>query len=357
MTQAVTLAQAGNSNGTFRNKIINGAMVIDQRNAGAAITSSNYNGNVYCTDRWNAYANVASKISIQQSTSAPGGFTNSLLITSASAYTLGAGELQSVRQFIEGYNFADIGWGTSSAKPVTVSFWVQSSLTGTFSGHIQNAAQTYTYIFTYNITVANTWQYVTVTIPGQTSGAWPTNNTAACQLTFMLGSGATYGSGTANAWQTGNIWAAAGSVSLVAVNNATWQITGVQLEIGTVPTAFELRSYSKELMMCQRYFQLTNPSNQYAGGGLVGSGQSSGYCGTSYSFPVVMRATPSVTRGGTRDTWYVAGISSNASAAINGSNYYYSPTSIFMEVGTFSPSIITGFFAIYNGQLSISAEL
>ena len=235
----------------MKNRIINGAMVIDQRNAGASVTPT---GSAYTLDRWQLSVGVASKLSVQQSSTAPTGFKNSTLITTASAYTASAGDYLSYCQKVEGFNCADLDWGTANAKTVTVSFWVRSSLTGTFSGAIQNGGASRSYPFTFVISSANTWEYETVTIAGDTSGTWLTTNGVGLELHFNLGSGSDR-LGTAGAWNSNWNTGATGSVALVQTASATMNITGVQLEVGSTATSFDYRPYGTELVLCQRYFE------------------------------------------------------------------------------------------------------
>jgi hypothetical protein len=256
MTLAVNIAQSGSNNVTFRNRIINGACVIDQRNAGASVSVQTSTS--YVLDRWSAEASQNSKFSMQQnagSVTPPAGFTNYLGCTSSSAYTVGSSDYFLIDQPIEGYNMADLAWGTANAKTVTVSFWVYSSLTGTFGATINNNAQNRTYPFTYTISSANTWTYITSTIPGSTDGTWVTNNGIGARLRFNLGTGSTY-SAAAGAWSTTSlVFAPTGSTQVVATNGATLYITGVQLEAGTTASPFEYRQYGTELALCQRYFE------------------------------------------------------------------------------------------------------
>jgi hypothetical protein len=275
----------------FVNRIINGEMDIDQRNAGAAVTITSTVANTYTLDRWAGFGLQASKFSIQQSTVAPAGFVNSLLATSLTAYSVLTGDIFRVSQVIEGLNVSDLAWGTANAQPVTISFWVRSSLTGTFSGSLLNSATDRSYVFSYTISAANTYEYKTVTIPGDTSGTWLTTNGIGIRLGFNLGSGATY-STTAGAWSAGAFTAATGSVSVVGTNGATFYITGVQLEKGSTATPFEFRSIGTELGLAQRYYQkLGNVS--YAG---IGSGfqQSTSIAMFVAKQNVVMRASPSL---------------------------------------------------------------
>jgi hypothetical protein len=237
----------------FKNRIINGAMVIDQRNAGASVTGSTTNP--FSVDRWQTVSSQNSKFTAQQnagSVTPPAGFINYLGITSSSAYSIVAADQFRIFQSIEGLNVADLAWGTVNAATVTLSFKVYSSLTGTFGGSLANNAYARSYPFTYTISTANTWTTISVTIAGDTSGTWQTNNGNGVIVSFGLGVGSTL-SGTAGAWATASYTSAAGAVSVVGTSGATFYITGVQLEKGSVATSFDQRAYSQELAMCQRY--------------------------------------------------------------------------------------------------------
>lgn len=238
----------------FKNRIINPGMVIDQRNNGASVTPAN---NTYTLDRWKNYQTTASKYSVQRnagSVTPPTGFTNYLGITSLSAYSVLSSDYYTLQQVIEGFNIADLGWGTANAATVTLSFLVRSSLTGTFGGSVFNSAGNRSYPFSYTISAANTWTSVSVTIPGDTTGTWATDNTAGIQVCFGLGSGSTFTS-TAGAWAAGLFTQPTGTVSVVGTNGATWYVTGVQLERGSNATSYEFRSYGQELQLCQRYYE------------------------------------------------------------------------------------------------------
>ena len=302
----------------FKNRIINGNMVIDQRNAGASVTPT---AGQYTLDRWTFQLSASSKLTVQQnagSVTPPAGFTNYLGITSSSAYSVGAGDYFTVRQIIEGYNIADLAWGTANAKTVTLSFWVRSSLTGTFGGVLTNSNYSRSYPFTYTISSANTWEQKSVTVTGDTSGTWQTTTSAGINVEFGLGVGSTY-SGTAGAWAGAAYDSATGAVSVVGTNGATFYITGVQLEVGTQATTFTTAggSYGAELVLCQRYFNRMNLVNFT---GIVGWADTTTDFITMISFPVVMRDSPTFTSSGAGSVLIIR--KAGAPAAINTTDIY-----------------------------------
>ena len=290
----ITQSNTFNSASTFgfKNRIINGAMMIDQRNAGASVTPTDAQ---YTLDRWMFRVSQASKLTTQQnqgSVTTPTGLLSYLGITSSSSYSIASGDFFAVTQRIENFNLSDLGWGTASASPVTLSFWVRSSLTGTFGGSIYNGSGNRSYPFTYTISVANTWEQKSVTIAGDTSGTWfANNNGSGMSVNFGLGVGSTY-SATAGAWNSSLTFSATGATSVVGTSGATFYITGVQLEKGSTATSFDYRPYGTEFNLCQRYYYkaVTGTSfNQLA------------FCNvrtttSHYAFmqlPVTMRANPS----------------------------------------------------------------
>ena len=294
MTLAVNLAQGASNNVTFRNRIINGAMVIDQRNAGASVSfTSSF---AYYLDRFGGRLSSSSGSTIAQSSTAPTGFNKSLLVTIGTGASATAGQLNAFYQAIEGYNVADLGFGTANAKPITLSFWVRSSLTGTFGGSFQNNANNRSYPFTYTINSANTWEYETITIAGDTTGTWETTNSGGLTIWFDLGSGSNY-QGTAGAWAGADYRAASGTTSLVATSGATINITGVQLEAGTTASPFEYRQYTTELQLCQRYYQKFNGS-QYLNES-VGAAAATTVIYYNKPFITSMRAAPTFSSSGT----------------------------------------------------------
>ena len=239
----------GGSLAGARNRIINGDMRIDQRNAGASVTSSDS----YVMDRWKIFENTDGVFSCQKVSDAPAGFVNSAKITITTAdSSLAASQRGLFFQQIEGFNTDDLAFGTASAKTITLSFWVKSSVTGSYGGSLVNGNATRSYPFSYTVSSANTWEQKSIPIPGDTTGTWATDNTASFQVILCLGTGTDF-AGAANTWASSNFSAPTSSVNLFATLNATWQITGVQLEPGTVATPFERRSYGQELALCQRY--------------------------------------------------------------------------------------------------------
>jgi len=282
----------------FKNRIINGAMVIDQRNAGASVNPP-ANIATYVTDRFAFGVSQTSKLTAQQSSTAPVGFVKSLLVTSSSAYTVGASESFLFNQRIEGFNIADLGWGTANAKTITLSFWVRSSLTGTFGGSLYSYSGDVSYPFVYTINSANTWEYETVTIAGPTTGTFPTDNSGSLVVNFSLGAGATV-SGTAGSWSSTLYRSATGATSVVGTSGATFYITGVQLEKGSTATSFDYRPYGTELALCQRYYETVGIDGTGSlilpGGCATAAGQQ---INSTLVYKVTKRNTPQVTKVGT----------------------------------------------------------
>ena len=339
---------------SFKNRIINGAMQIDQRNAGASVTPANL---AYTLDRWqSAMFPNASKYSVQRnaaSVTPPVGFTNYLGVTSLSAYSIGSGDDYDIRQYIEGFNAADLGWGTANADTVTLSFWVRSSLTGTFGGALTNVNGR-SYPFSYTINSANTWEKETITIAGDTSGTWLTNNGIGITVVFGLGVGSTY-SGTAGAWAGSSLFSATGATSVVGTSGATFYITGVQLEKGSTATAFDYRPYGTELSLCQRYYEKSYDQTIVPGAvsnlGMFTSIRGNGIAGTSTTFKATKRTTPTMT-----------GYSPVSGTAANGRDYNsgVDRAIIFDAIGDSAFTVTMGAAAVSSGfgvQWVSSAEL
>ena len=351
---------AAMSSSFLRNRIINGDMRIDQRNAGTEVNPAVTQ--TYYLDRWQATSTAASKYKIGQNAGAvtpPTGYTNYLGLTSLSAYTVGAAESFGVRQLIEGLNVSDLAWGTASAATVTLSFWVRSSLTGTFGGSLRNSDGTRSYPFTYTISVANTWEQKTVTVAGDTSGTWLTTNGIGIILIFSIGAGSTF-SGTAGAWAATNYLSATGATSVVGTSGATFYITGVQLEVGAVATPFERQLYNAQLAQCQRYYYKLVPDINSAFG--VGYNSSTTLAYIVVPFPTTMRATPTaLEQNGTAANYRVreAGGAVNCSSVVSFTNASASSSFVIFTVasgltvgrGTFGESNATGAYLAWSTEL------
>jgi hypothetical protein len=368
--QVLTTDGAGNigfssvtaNNVGFRNRIINGAMMIDQRNAGASVTPTN---GQFITDRWRYASTQTSKFTAQQnagSVTPPIGFINYLGFTSSSSYSVVSGDVFSIVQPIEGLNVADLGWGTADAQTVTLSFRVRSSLTGTFGGSLANASQARSYPFTYTISSANTWETKTVTIAGDTSGTWATDTSTGILLQISLGTGSTYSS-SAGSWQAGNYWSATGAVSVVGTNGATFYITGVQLEKGSTATSFDYRPYGTELALCQRYYWQLAPVNSLSQFPSVSTGTALSATQGRFNFQyrTSMRAAPTITiTSGTNQNISVqagaVGVTLSSLTAV------YAGTESSLVDTNLSASVTSGaalvaFIADANGVVRYSAEL
>jgi hypothetical protein len=284
----------------FKNRIINGAMMIDQRNAGTAVTSIGSAG-IYITDRWksfatNTWSTSTAVFAMQQnrgSVTPPSGFTNYLGVsTTTAAASLPATATHDLTQTIEGFNIADLAWGTASASPVTLSFWVRSNLTGTFGGSLSNGSYNRFYVFSYTINAANTWEQKTITIAGDTSGTWLTNNGIGVNLSFSLGAGSSMMTAPGS-WGSSVLSAPTGQQQICASTSNIFQITGVQLEKGSTATSFDYRPYGTEFDLCLRYFQswtAVGSINYWGGTGRL-----------LFNLPVQMRATPTFALTGTGD--------------------------------------------------------
>jgi len=334
----------------FKNRIINGAMVIDQRNAGASVT--NVVSGLYTLDRWRMFGDQASKFTVQQnagSVTPPSGYTNYLGATSSSAYSVGAAELFNVAQRIEGFNTADLAWGTAGAQTVTLSFWVRSSLTGTFGGALRNSAGNRSYPFSYTISTANTWEYETITISGDTSGTWiGATNGIGVLLNFSLGTGTT-NSGTAGAWSGSDFFSVTGAVSVVGTNGATFYITGVQLEKGSTATSFDYRPYGTELALCQRYYQAAGGTGSAYPRILQNAYTAGAYIGQSFPYIVSMRATP---------TGAIVGAFTNQNTTAGANTINTSKDGFLLYTTAPSATVIAGLYPTdATGLITLSAEL
>jgi hypothetical protein len=267
---------------------------------------------------------------VQRSTDAPTGFTNSLLVTSLSAYSVTGNDYFGVYQYVEGFNVADLGYGAAGAATVTFSFWVKSSLTGSFGGSLENGAQNRCYSFAYTISAANTWEYKTVTAVGDTTGTWAKDNSAGFTVWFGLGAAGTR-VGTAGSWgtQSASGLQPTGTTNVVGTNGATFYITGVQLEAGSVASPFERRDYGRELLMCYRYcFAETNENAAYR---WFGQGYTTSTTAASIGrpLPVTMRTSPTATI--VNPTGFIVDRSSGAAAVTSITLWFTTATYVRYE--------------------------
>jgi len=363
-----TLPEANGGTGTttgyygFKNRIINGEMDIDQRNAGASVTA---NDGVYGVDRFKTVASQTSKLNVQQNagnltgTNLPSGYKYYLGYTSTSAYSITSTDYFQINQSIEGFNIADLNWGTANAQTVTLSFWVRSSLTGTFAGLLLNSAFTHSYPFTYTISSANTWEQKSITIAGPQVASWDSSNGIGVSIRWGLGLGSTFTGGTNNTWNSGTLWSSAGT-SVVGTNGATFYITGVQLEKGSTATSFDYRPIGTELALCQRYTFVWDAAQGGSNFPKIGLGffsTSSVFKGFTY-FPVTMRSAPtSITSSGAINMFDGAANYTATSIAIDQSH----PLTISYEVGCSGATAFRPALFQANGnntaKLIVSAEL
>jgi hypothetical protein len=338
----------------FKNRIINGAMVIDQRNAGASVTPT---ADAYTLDRWTNGMSQASKMTIQQSSTVPSGFSKSLSVTVASAYTPAASEWFGFFQKIEGFNSADLGFGAAGASTVTISFWVRSSITGSYGFSLSNSSQNRSYPVLYTVNSANTWEQKTITIPGDTSGTWVgATNGIGMLCIWSLGAGSSFLQ-TANAWGTGLGLGTTGQTNWITNAGATFFITGVQLEKGSTATSFDYRPYGTELQLCQRYFaKMGQGSASFAA---FGAGMYNTTTGTNLflKYPTTMRVSPTLSYGGAIQV--TSGATGNVITAIN--NTYMGLDSCLWQPSGMSGTLGYGAVILGNSDntcfVAFSAEL
>ena len=300
MTGAPSIGGAGLGMGMgFRNRIINGDMRIDQRNAGASVT--NTTNNLFAVDRW--FTNLAGEynnnvISQQNldSLTPPANFKNYLGVKITTGTAAGASPFLSFRQQVEGYNIADAGYGTSSAQTLTCSFWARSNLVGTYAFTVRGGTPTRSYVTNFTINLADTWEFKTFVIPGDTDTGvvWESTIGAAFHVNIGLNSfQGVFSTSTLNQWHTGSFTGSTTqSNNFATTTGNAFYITGVQLEKGATATAFDYRDYGRELIMCQRYFQTITAAPG------VGQHGSTTVADLSFTFRVDMRTTPTATPAG-----------------------------------------------------------
>jgi hypothetical protein len=334
-------------------------MTIDQRNAGASITPTD---SQYSLDRWRCALAQSSKYSVQQnagSVTPPAGFTNYLGVTSLSAYSSGSSDYFGIDQSIEGFNTADLNFGSANANTITISFWVRSSgLTypATFGGSIRNSALNRSYVFGYSISAANTWEFKTITIIGCPDGTWLTTNGNGIRLWFDLGSGSSFNT-AANAWTAGSFLTSSGNTSVVGTNGATLYLTGIQLEVGSTATSFDYRPYTTELQLCQRYYQTLGSQNNSDRIPCFAGNATEVFSANLLLVPMRAQPTLSITGVMAFDSYYVG---TTVQSSTNVGRNSGGTLSVIASFGNFSgltrgnPG---GLYGNTTGVLNISAEL
>jgi hypothetical protein len=293
----------------FKNRIINGTMVIDQRNAGANVTLSN--STQFPVDRFGAFKDTAAATcKAEQSSTVPnGGFAKSLLWTTTTGSAAGVNEDACIRQYIEGYNIADFGFGTSDAQSFTLSFWVRSSVAGTYGVSLANSAANRCYMATYTVNATNTWERKTITVVGDTSGTWLTDNGLGLRIFWDMGSGTNRSIAASSSWGSSYGTGLTGGVKISANTGAIFYLAGVQLERGSTASSFEYRSHGTELALCQRYCVVWGPTNSHLG---LGTAYGTTAMNITVPVPVPMRTTPTPSKTTTGGNWLNTYVSSTA---------------------------------------------
>ena len=336
------------TNRSNENYIINGGCVVDQRNSGSAVTSG------FAIDRTQIEGFDGGGTGTgQRVTDSPSGFTHSLKITVTGTDTsLAASDFYTLRHIIEGQNIAHLGFGASGGTSVTLSFFVKSSVTGTFCASLGNGTNNRTMPKEYTISSADTWEKKTLTFPADTTGTWGTDNGRGFSIRWCMGVGSTR-QGTADTYNDSEAHGTANQTNLFATNGATFQITGLKLESGTIATDFEHSSFGQELALCQRYyFNVKGDDDKHVAVGFSAGG---GFCLFNFYFPVPMRATPTYTGSATAARFYAA----NQSADFNLSSMSFTiadNNSISPLMGTLFISTTSGMTAGQGGSLALNED-
>jgi hypothetical protein len=327
----------------MRNRIINGNMMIDQRSNGASVTPAT-SAPTYTVDRFFVNLDTATTRTSQQSSTAPTGFIKSFLVTNTTGANAAAGDQNIIQQSIEGFNVADLGWGTASAQTITISFWVYSSLTGTYGVALTNSVANRCYVASYTINSASTWEQKTITIAGDTSGTWLTNNGIGIRLRFDLGSGTTLQS-AAGSWSSTFANTVSGRANWIGTSGATFYITGVQLEKGSTATPFEQRLYTTELQLCQRYLPAWNTSvtNEPFGTGIAYSATGSNIF---LAYQVQPRVSPTGITASAASSFYLLNATNGIAGSYATTTFYKGSLNGLNIVSTTSAGLVAG-----NGTL------
>jgi len=319
MSKARQLAQRTNQAGR-KNLIINGAMQVAQRGTSeTGVTSSAYRA----CDRFKPTITNAGTWTISQSSDAPDGFATSLKFDCTTADTsLGGSDRFRLDYYIEGQDVQHLQKGSASAKSLTVSFYVKTNKTGTYVCELNDADNTRAYSQTYTVDSANTWEKKTIVFSGDTSGVLDNDNNSSLQIHWWIASGTDFTSGTTpTGWEARtNANRAAGlNVNIADSTSNDWQLTGVQLEVGSVATEFEHRSYGEELALCQRYYYMA--ANGTSDTSEAGLGFSYAHSDAEYrsaiDLPVEMRAIPSLDSPTVTNGYrFVSGATSSATTQV-----------------------------------------
>ena len=285
----------GNMRG--RNIVINGNMLIAQRGTGASTAN-----NGFAVDRWKNISNTTD-FSAQQSSVVPSGqeFTKSLHITPTATKAHSGSDYFFTSHYVEGYNIGGLGYGTSGAKTITISFWVRSSKTGTYSLGMKNSVANRSRQNEYTISVADTWEKKTIVVPGETTGSWPVDNTRGIAFDFCL-AGQAAATSSVNTWLPNNSNMSSNQVNFFDNTNNNFYLTGVQVEVGSEATEFDNRSHGEELSLCERYFETSYLTGITPGSAPQGNGAVYANTHTTSSYPSAgevrwrtkKRATPAV---------------------------------------------------------------
>jgi hypothetical protein len=241
------------------NLLINPFMEIDQANEGSSVSLATGTSSYGVDMWWGVFvSSTASGVTIQRVADAPLGYPNSLKLTvGTGASSIGATDRVLIITAVESYNFAETAFGTSSAQPLALTFWAKSSIASyTFNIVLQNSSSGHSYTANCTIASANTWTKFVVIIPGDTSGTWLLSGTGqGLRLCFTAATGSTYQT-TANAWQSGLYYGTSSNTNtILTTSSATFQISAVKLEIGSIATAMARKKISEELALCQRYYE------------------------------------------------------------------------------------------------------
>ena len=332
-----------------RNLIINGAMQVAQRGTSESSVSSTKYANA--PDRWRFIASNAGTWTVSQSTTSPNLFKNSYKFDCTTAdSSLGAADFLAFDQALEGKDLQGLGWGTSDAKSLTVSFHVRSNKTGTytcelFQGDGATGGSNILVSKSYTISAADTWEKKTITFSGNTAVAFTNDNSRQLTLNFWLGAGSNFSGGTfsdGTFHNAANRRVASGQVNLADNTSNEWYITGVQLEVG-VATDFEHKSFTDEYLRCARYFQRLGGTRKY----FVGRTSNNNGLHTSPSCAVPMRTTPTITMSGSYELFSSSGLGSSSTT----------PTIDTYSTDDFNNCYLGNIFFVISGSYASDARV